>query len=70
MQIENDYDKEVFNGDIGYIVDVDPEAGEFMASFNGRSVIYGFGELDTLGSRPRGDNPKSQNSEYSSVVIP
>ena len=31
------------NGDIGYIVDVDPEAGELVASFGGRSVTYGFG---------------------------
>ena len=38
MQIENDYDKEVYNGDIGYIVDVDPEAGELAASFDGRSA--------------------------------
>jgi exodeoxyribonuclease V alpha subunit len=38
MQIENDYDKEVYNGDIGYIVDVDPEAGELAATFDGRSV--------------------------------
>ena len=42
MQIENDYDKEVYNGDIGYIDDVDPETGELKASFDGRSVIYGF----------------------------
>ena len=46
MQIENDYDKEVYNGDIGYIVDVDPEVGELVASFDGRSVTYGFGELE------------------------
>jgi exodeoxyribonuclease V alpha subunit len=38
MQIENDYDKEVYNGDVGYIDDVDPEAGELKASFDGRSV--------------------------------
>jgi ATP-dependent exoDNAse (exonuclease V) alpha subunit len=48
MQIENDYDNEVYNGDIGYIDDIDPEAGELKASFDGRSVTYGFGELDTL----------------------
>src|SRR6266436_3408088 len=48
MQIENDYDKEVYNGDIGYIDDVDPNAGEIVASFDGRSVTYGFGELDML----------------------
>ena len=37
MQIENDYDKEVYNGDIGYIDDVDPEAGELTASFDSRA---------------------------------
>ncbi len=41
MQIENDYDKEVYNGDIGYIDDVDPEAGELTASFDGRMATYG-----------------------------
>ncbi len=46
MQIENDYDKEVDNGDIGYVDDVDPDAGELIASFDGRAVTYGFGELD------------------------
>jgi exodeoxyribonuclease V alpha subunit len=48
MQIENDYDKEVYNGDIGYIDDVDANAGEVVVSFDGRSVTYGFGELDML----------------------
>jgi exodeoxyribonuclease V alpha subunit len=35
MQIENDYDKEVYNRDIGSVVDVDPEAGELVATFDG-----------------------------------
>ncbi len=48
MQIENDYDKEVFNGDIGYMDGVDIDEGELTASFDGRAVTYGFGELDTL----------------------
>jgi exodeoxyribonuclease V alpha subunit len=47
-QIENDYDKEVYNGDIGFVADVEPEEGELSVSFDGRSVTYGFGELDTL----------------------
>ena len=64
MQIENDYDKEVYNGDIGYIVDVDPEAGEVVASFDGRSVTYGFGELDTLVPAYAATIHKSQESEY------
>src|SRR5207302_3901670 len=41
MQIENDYDKEVYNGDIGYIADVDPNASEIVASFDGRALAYG-----------------------------
>jgi len=47
MQIENDYDKEIYNGDIGYIEDVDPNRGEIVADFDGRAVTYGFGELDS-----------------------
>jgi len=70
MQIENDYDKEVYNGDIGYIDDVDPDAGELMASFDGRAVTYGFGELDTLVPAYAATIHKSQGSEYPAVVIP
>jgi exodeoxyribonuclease V alpha subunit len=70
MQIENDYDKEVYIGDIGYVLDVDPEAGELMASFDGRSVNYGFGELDTLVPAYAATIHKSQGSEYPAVVIP
>jgi exodeoxyribonuclease V alpha subunit len=70
MQIENDYDKEVYNGDIGYIDDVDPDAGELMASFDSRAVTYGFGELDTLVPGYAATIHKSQGSEYQAVVIP
>ena len=38
MPIENDYDKEVYNGDIGYVGDVDAETGELTVSFDGRAV--------------------------------
>jgi exodeoxyribonuclease V alpha subunit len=70
MQIENDYDKEVYNGDIGYIVDIDPEASELVAGFDGRSVTYGFGELDTLVPAYAATIHKSQGSEYPAVIIP
>ena len=70
MQIENDYDNEVYNGDIGYIVDIDPEAGELVASFDGRSATYGFGELDTLVPAYAATIHKSQGSEYPAVIIP
>ena len=45
---KNDYDKEVYNGDIGYVVDLDSESGELTGSLDSRSVTYGFGELDVL----------------------
>jgi exodeoxyribonuclease V alpha subunit len=70
MQIENDYDKEVYNGDIGYVDDVDVDAGELTVSFDGRSVTYGFGELDTLVPAYAATIHKSQGSEYPAVVIP
>jgi len=70
MQIENDYGKEVYNGDIGYVDDVDPDAGELTASFDGRAVTYGFGELDTLVPAYAATIHKSQGSEYPAVVIP
>ena len=70
MQIENDYEKEVYNGDIGYIEDVDTDTGELTASFDGRAVTYGFGELDTLVPAYAATIHKSQGSEYPAVVIP
>ena len=70
MQIENDYDKEVFNGDIGYIDDIDPDDGELTASFDGRAVTYDFGELDELVPAYATTIHKSQGSEYPAVVIP
>src|SRR6266566_9363406 len=70
MQIENNYDKEVYNGDIGYIDNVDPDAGELIARFDGRSVTYGFGELDMLVPAYATTIHKSQGSEYPAVVIP
>ena len=70
MQIENDYDKEVYNGDIGYVGDVDPEVGEVTVTFDGRVVTYGFGELDVLVPAYATTIHKSQGSEYPAVIIP
>ena len=70
MQIENDYDKEVHNGDIGQVADVDPEAGKLTARFEGRDLLYGFGELDALVPAYAATAHKSQGSEYPAVVIP
>src|SRR5271165_2635855 len=70
MQIENDYDKEVYNGDIGYVTNVERDASELTASFDSRSVTYGFGELDALVPAYAATIHKSQGSEYPAVVIP
>jgi exodeoxyribonuclease V alpha subunit len=70
MQIENDYDKEVYNGDIGMVENVDPDAGEIAVNFDGRPVIYGLGELDMLVPAYAATIHKSQGSEYPAVIIP
>ena len=70
MQIENDYDKEIYNGDIGYIEEVDSDAGELTARFDARFVTFAFGELDTLVPAYAATIHKSQGSEYPAVVIP
>ena len=70
MQVENDYDKEVYNSDIGYVEDVDPEAGELTAGFEGKTVVYSFGELDALVPAYAATVYKSQGSEYPAAVIP
>jgi exodeoxyribonuclease V alpha subunit len=70
MQIENDYDKEVYNGDIGHVDDVDANAGEIVVTFDGRSITYGFGELDLLVPAYAATIHKSQGSEYPAVIIP
>ena len=70
MQIENDYDKEVYNGDTGTIEDVNPDAGVIVVSFDGRSVAYRIGELDMLVPAYAATIHKSQGSEYPAVIIP
>nr|WP_235790337.1 ATP-dependent RecD-like DNA helicase [Ruegeria pomeroyi] len=70
MQIENDYDKDVYNGDIGMIGDIDTDEGEVAVDFDGRIVTFVFGELDTLVPAYAATIHKSQGSEYPAVVIP
>jgi exodeoxyribonuclease V alpha subunit len=48
MQVENDYDKEVYNGDLGVVSRIDMEESELAVDFDGRKVTYRFGELDEL----------------------
>ena len=70
MQIEIDYDKDVYNGDIGMIEDMDLYEGEVAVNFDGRTVTFVFGEHDTLIPAYAATIHKSQGSEYPAVVIP
>ena len=70
MQVENDYDKDVYNGDLGVVSRIDMEEGEVSVDFDSREVIYGFGELDELILAYATTIHKSQGSEYPAVVIP
>lgn len=70
MQIRNDYDKEVFNGDIGNIVRVSTEDRELTVDFDGREVVYDVSELDELVLAYATTIHKAQGSEYPIVVIP
>ena len=70
MQIKNNYDKEVFNGDIGRIVSIDEELQELLVAFDHRQVLYDFSELDELVLAYAISVHKSQGSEYPAVVLP
>ena len=70
LQTENDYDKEVFNGDIGQIVKIDPIEKEVSIRFDQREVVYDFGELDEVSLAYAITIHKSQGSEFPAVVIP
>jgi exodeoxyribonuclease V alpha subunit len=70
METRNDYDREVFNGDLGHVTRIDPEEGAVVVGFDGREVSYPFGELDTLMPAFATTIHKSQGSEYPAVVIP
>ncbi len=70
MQIRNNYEKEVFNGDIGQIVAIDPEMQELVVDFDGRQVYYEFSDLEELTLAYAISVHKSQGSEYPAVVMP
>ncbi len=70
MQIENNYDRDVYNGDIGFVTGIDRDEEELAVEFDGRVVSYPFGELDELVLCYATTIHKSQGSEYPVVVIP
>jgi exodeoxyribonuclease V alpha subunit len=70
LQTVNNYEKDVYNGDIGQVVQVDLEAGVVMVGFDGREVTYDVAELDEVALAYATTVHKSQGSEYPAVVIP
>ena len=70
MQIENDYDKDVYNGDIGFVREIGEDGADVVIEFDGRRVVYMPDELDQVVLAYATTVHKAQGSEYPAVVIP
>ena len=70
MQVRNNYDKDVFNGDIGRIVGIDATEQVVRVAFSERTVGYDFAELDEIVPAYATSVHKSQGAEYRAVVLP
>ena len=70
IQLKNDYDREVFNGDLGVVGSIDSTEHEVMIQFEGRAVIYDYADLNELSLAWSISIHKSQGSEYPVVILP
>lgn len=70
MQIRNNYDKDVYNGDIGWIEAIHPQERELIVNYDGRAVAYDYADLDEIVLAYAVSVHKSQGSEFPAVVIP
>ncbi len=70
MQLSNDYELDVFNGDVGIVTLVDAETREAQITYDDRVVLYGFDDLDEVGLAYASTVHKAQGSEYPAVVMP
>ena len=70
MQTRNNYELEVFNGDIGYLMDINEKDGSFQVGYDDRVVLYSSSEADDLVIAYATTIHKAQGSEYTSVILP
>jgi exodeoxyribonuclease V alpha subunit len=70
MQLRNDYDRAVFNGDVGFVTSIDPEESAMSVRFDDREVVLEGTDLDDLSLAYACTVHKSQGSEYPAVVLP
>ncbi len=70
MQTVNNYDKEVFNGDIGWVSKIDQKDREVTIDFDGRLINYDYSDLDEIALAYAISVHKSQGSEYPVVILP
>ncbi len=70
MQLKNDYNKEVFNGDLGKIKAIDHTEKEVIINFDGRDVVYDYADLNELTLAWASSIHKSHGSEYPVVILP
>ncbi|CAO5674488.1 MAG: ATP-dependent RecD-like DNA helicase [Holosporales bacterium] len=70
MQIQNNYDKDVYNGDIGFVESINTEESSLKVVFDEKTVLYEFNELDELVLSYATTIHKSQGSEYPAIIIP
>jgi len=69
MQLRNDYDKDVYNGDIGLVAGVDETDRQLTVDFDGRKIPYAFSQIDELTLAYASSIHKAQGSEYPAVVV-
>ena len=70
LQLRNNYEKDVFNGDLGLVDEVNLEESEIIVNFEGRKVVYGLDEIDELTLAYAMSVHKSQGSEYPAIILP
>ena len=70
MQLRNDYDKNVYNGDVGLVASIDPEEGTMSVTFDDRQLSFAGADLDDITLAYACTVHKSQGSEYPAVVLP